>query len=124
MPTTTEAREPDLDKLYELAQAATPGPWSWAGSSYINAVSMTNPENATVVCEMASVDDQEARNDAAYIAAADPTTILALIDRCQRAETALREIRTAAAWRDDLDPKERLRMCLVAARAALEGGSK
>jgi hypothetical protein len=62
--------------------------------------------------------------DAQWIAAADPTTILALIDRCRRAETALQEIRTAAAWRDDLDPKERLRMCLVAARAALEGGSE
>jgi hypothetical protein len=59
-----------------------------------------------------------------WIAAADPTTILALIDRLQRVETALQEIRTAAAWRDDLDPKERLRMCLVAARAALEGGSE
>jgi hypothetical protein len=33
---------------------------------------------------------------------------------------ALEAVRTAAAWRDDLGPQERLRMCLVASRAALE----
>ena len=109
----------DLDKLREKAQAAPRKNWRLRKSFHGPKYAWVSWGDEAEGLGTADLDVPAAR----YIAAADPTTILALIDRCQRAETALREIRTAAAWRDDLDPKERLRMCLVAARAALEGGS-
>ena len=79
----------DLDKLREKAQAATPGPWR------VRLDAHSQDELSTVAIELAPLRwftvGYAPDADADYIAAADPTTVLALIDRCQRAETALRE---------------------------------
>lgn len=110
----------DLDKLREKAQAAPRKNWRLRKSLHGPKYAWVSWGDEAEGLGTADLDVPAAR----YIAAASPDVVTALIDRLQRVETALQEIRTAAAWRDDLDPKERLRMCLVAARAALEGGSE
>ena len=88
-----------LDDLDRLAKAATPGPWVYNSYSNVFATTVFNPpetpediddpEHKTVAGR--GPDGPRERNvDLAYIAAAHPTTILALI-------SALRALRTAAA---------------------------
>ena len=76
------------DKLRELAEAATPGPWeqkhgrpqaiipSWASFDWVASVQVSN------------VPEWEA--NAAYIAAANPTAILALLDDLDEATSIIR----------------------------------
>jgi len=84
----------DLEKLQQLAREATPGPWRWEETIYGESVrdvhnepvffaGSVGHENATL-----HISDEDAR----YIAAADPTTVLALI-RVARAAAAWREVR-------------------------------
>ena len=68
----------DLDKLYELAQAA------------IDA--QVADDNSGSAYHVAVTIDKRRTTRRQLNFAADPTTILALIERCRRAETALREI--------------------------------
>ena len=58
----------DLDALAALAEAATPGPWNHIENDVL-------AEHGRVVIYSRDMD----REDAAYIAAADPTRILALL---------------------------------------------
>ena len=98
----------DLDKLREKAQAAK------------MATSITGWTYGGIVGDAFRL-----------IAAADPTTVLALIDRLQKVETALQEIAEDGCDNEGLDPD--LGDCLslespvpcgsCIARAALEGGS-
>lgn len=80
----------DEARLRELAEAATPGPWKYQGPpdvGYSTFVGRFEAENGTVVCDFGdsetyypsegSPPDPE---DAAFIAAANPATILALLD--------------------------------------------
>lgn len=86
----------DLTTLRQLAEAATPGPWDVYGAvvwspdarSVIAGASATEPTSGVVEYERPkwSAINQPARN-AAYIAAANPQAILALLDRLERAET-------------------------------------
>jgi hypothetical protein len=74
----------DLDKLAELARAATPGPWEH-GTGYEQSepgdfVSAAGGE--VVVCE----DQAPTAADAAFIAAANPAAVLALVERLRAAE--------------------------------------
>lgn len=78
----------DLTELRRVAEAATPGPWMVVG---------LNEEDDTVV----TVDDDPIchayPDDSRYIAAADPQTVLALIERLERAEEAMHRVRKAIA---------------------------
>ena len=113
----------DLDKLREKAQAATPGPWR------VRLDAHSQDELSTVAIELAPLRwftvGYAPDADADYIAAADPTTVLALIDRLQRVETALREV---AFWMEvecehpREDPHPAMAAQARIARAALEGG--
>jgi hypothetical protein len=110
----------DLDKLREKAQAATPGPWH---SPRFNVVDLASPRREhdpyLVVYGDPSYHNHAA--DTRYVAAADPTTILDLIDRCQCAETALREIENDDPP-DDEDRWVTTVRLMQMARTALEGG--
>lgn len=71
----------DLERLKALAMAATPGPWERKTNFYV-----CNKESTVVARVIAPLTDQNAI-DCAYIAAANPSVVLALIDRLERAES-------------------------------------
>jgi hypothetical protein len=93
-------------ELRALAAKATPGPWTvgpfWAidtgiyvAGDYCLATTQTDSEEEGVT----STAERKSR-DAAYIAAASPDTILALLDRVEKAEAALTVERIAEAMHD------------------------
>jgi len=96
----------DTTKLRELGQAATPGPWTqWEGHGWV----MAGTTEATAKGYMAGTDGHVCRTDcgdfsdaqgiknAEYIAAANPATVLALLDEIDR----LRTIESAHGIRSD-----------------------
>lgn len=76
--------ELNLEALRVAAEAATPGPWKQEGR-YVT-VSMQQP----VICE---VEYRETRANAAFIALANPKTILQLIARLEASERELAAFR-------------------------------
>jgi hypothetical protein len=75
--------DPDLKELRRLAEGATPGPWILSEASrWI----MEASERRQGICDYD--DDPKARANAAYIAAANPSTILSLLDRLEATETS------------------------------------
>lgn len=85
----------DLSRLCELAEKATSGPWtSEFGGLYdgpwVGAIGST-PTSRVFVAETANHPD--GLDDAGYIAAVSPDVLLPLLDRLERAETALRAAR-------------------------------
>lgn len=99
----------DLNELKKLAEAATPGPWSCPIEDHDSIAAQVEfierPGGlALSAVWLASVDQenrgdydsercfsQEAENDRRFIAAANPTTVLDLIARLERAEKALEQ---------------------------------
>ena len=70
----------DLKKLREVAEAATPGPW-------VNGVDTVYYEGCvTLATSRVGTDPKFFRKDAAYIAALNPQTALALLDRLEALE--------------------------------------
>lgn len=85
-----------LDKLRELAQAATPGPWEWVdpGDTYMPVLT---GETANV-CDFGDSEQfypiegtPPSDADCAFIAAANPTVILSLLDALDAAEARARD---------------------------------
>ena len=76
----------DTKRLRELAEAATPGPWREGSVETYNVfVECRDPEclgTERVLLKMNTHFDH--RTDAAFIAAANPQTVLALIDETER----------------------------------------
>ena len=71
----------DLPRLVALAKAATPGPWRthMADDTYI----ISDTHDVAAISGNYENDAKRMEADAAYIAAADPTTILALIGQLE-----------------------------------------
>ncbi len=89
-----ETADDGLTALEKAARAATPGPWELDGPICVQGD--VTPETWETVCMtgdfMESAEGEEkARNeaDARFIAAANPSAVLALIERVRRAETPL-----------------------------------
>lgn len=91
----------DLTELRRLAESATPGPW-YQGSNY-SAVTADVPQDVDhKVCRGFKDPEYDGRYllcesvvhqpTAAYIAAANPTAILALLDRLAEAETIVARV--------------------------------
>lgn len=76
----------DLDELERLARAATPGPWEsdsagiWTARKY----GFDGTSTASLVAMMAGVAYDD--NDRRFIAAVNPSVVLALIERLRKAE--------------------------------------
>ena len=104
----------DREELRKLAEAATPGPW-WADTG---ATIGDDSDEATHVWYRASRNDlyltigkvldndldQTTFEDAEFIAAANPTAVLGLLDQLDAAEAklaAVREIHSSAWWYDE-----------------------
>ena len=80
----------DLDKLEQVARAATPGPWE---------VSLCSPtvinKNKNRVKEVVRGRDPMDQKDRDFIAQANPSTVLELIERVRVTEQQLRSEREA-----------------------------
>lgn len=92
----------DLEALKKAAEGATPGPWevpeSIHGDPYITERGVGILRGGCVA--VADTRDDYGRSNAAYIAAASPDVVLALVERVERAEGAV------AALREAFDPGE------------------
>lgn len=108
----------DLKKLRELAEAATPGPWRF---DYGNgAIESENKEHYRIT--VAVIDNLSERHfhceqfglgwnppyfprhpdlDMEFIEAANPETVIALIDRIEKLELQLKEANEALSWYAD-----------------------
>lgn len=93
----------DLDELRKLAEAATPGPWHFHqddGTALdISEVCIPRPEEDVDLSIASLLEDR----DGAFIAAANPATVLALLDRVERAEAATERIREAVSGHPECD---------------------
>lgn len=88
----------DTTKLRELAQNATPGPWTqWEGHGWVMAGTPEANEKGYMagtygqVCRTDCDDFSDAQGikNAEYIAAANPATVLALLDKIDGLESML-----------------------------------
>ncbi|MBG4380976.1 ead/Ea22-like family protein [Pseudomonas aeruginosa] len=80
----------DHAELRRLAKAATPGPWScnrhWAivGGPTLEFTNGAAQQQIAMACWQSWMHEEELRNNAAFIASANPKTILALLDEIDR----------------------------------------
>ena len=84
----------DLVKLRELAQAATLGPWEWWTSNSVLRLTGADGRDGGVLYAYARAhaghaDVQCSAEDQAFIAAANPAAILALLDQLEAANGRL-----------------------------------
>jgi len=113
----------DLDDLKAKAEAATPGPWeagrpdiiSYHGAGptrgYKNVYSPPNGEThlghecSDVVCEALDAVGADCRENAEYIAAANPQVVLELIAEVERLRAGLEHIKSVSERNaQDTDP--------------------
>ena len=79
------------NELRALALAATPGPWQAQQRNKQEAIYIVGPDRTPPACHAFYADN------AAYIAAANPATVLALLDETEAAHTARREAQARVA---------------------------
>lgn len=105
----TNAPSPDWAELRRLAEAATPGEWSYEPDDEWSSMGWLMSDQLILALILARIEGDSAQqaDNAAYIAAANPNTILALLDeraallaRAEKAEAALADMTTAAAETD------------------------
>lgn len=109
-------------RLREAAERATAGPWQNGIDDLQGIVALGAPDDGNVVC-MPPDDCMELSMDrwpenAAYIAEADPQTVLALLAERERLRGALRGLLLATRHDTPIDVLHRAQ---EAARAALGG---
>lgn len=90
--------ELDVVELRRIAEAATPGPW---GADCCRAANMVYANGGHIGVDATEVDAQ-------HIAAFDPPTVLALLDRLERAEAAATP---ATEWEYGFTSKWGVRSC-------------
>lgn len=81
----------DLKKLRELAEAATPGPWEVSGTGQQVLKEADVPYGNQRICETNSMASHypgktSCWKNIAFIAAANPETVIALLDRIEKLE--------------------------------------
>ncbi len=80
----------NIDKLKEAAEKATPGPWH-----VDHVVCVRTPgdgDSVAVAVSDRTLPRGQSKHNAAFIAAADPTTILALIERLEALEDEVKDM--------------------------------
>ena len=120
----------DLQKLLELAEAATPGPWQ-ACNGYEHPGALIEGVSAQHKVDVIVNDGTYAAHyngvvkpeDAAYIAAANPEVIKRLIAKLRRYEGALRLVADQEFLGDDTAERRTSNLLRNAACAALKGES-
>lgn len=83
----------DTEELKRLAEATTPGPWKHYtqthGGLTVVGAGPTTLETDVAVCDSRGLTKAQNANNGAFIAAANPAVILALLERVRRLEEAL-----------------------------------
>lgn len=102
----------DRDKLRELAQAATPAPWAVHHHEGYGWVLHSSERAAFVAGEWREEDGD-------FIAAADPATVLALLDALDRRESVA--IENARRWGEVEQERDELRTLLGEAAKLMDG---
>lgn len=88
-----------LQRIRELAEKATPGPWFNPGRQFIvSAASKDEP----IICDVKSED---ARNDLAYIAAVHPNVIRAMCEEIEHLRKQVVCLNREAEWLAEHMPK-------------------
>ncbi|HBN8363677.1 TPA: ead/Ea22-like family protein [Pseudomonas aeruginosa] len=91
----------DHAELRRVAEAATPGPWScnrhWAivGGPILEFTNGAAQQQIAMACGQSWMRDDELRNNAEFIAAANPKTVLALLDEIDRLKAENEALRGA-----------------------------
>jgi hypothetical protein len=93
-----------LAELRRLAEAATDGPWIAAGPAfggstpkYLNDVVVDNPDSELDCLSIFPLPNEEATEDMEYIAAFNPVTAIALLDRITELEKEIAELNAQEA---------------------------
>lgn len=90
----------DLTRLYEIAKAATPGPWierdSYGSVSFIDDDGDVIIGAAPLGCENSSVDIDE--TDSLFLTTCHPGVVMGLIVRTLKAESSNRRLRKAMIY--------------------------
>jgi hypothetical protein len=73
----------DTKRLRELAEAATPGPWKWSATEGSDASFKITTSDHTLL----------GRDDARFIAAANPQAVIALLDQLAAANAEIERLR-------------------------------
>jgi mannose/fructose/N-acetylgalactosamine-specific phosphotransferase system component IIB len=80
----------DLSAIAEAAMAATPGPWeSRTELGHPGVRAIARPDAFDWICSMQVSNSPRFEANAAFIALANPTTVLALVDRIRELEAGL-----------------------------------
>lgn len=85
----------DRTQLRALATAATPGPWEYIPTAPNRGVDFVRTELGPTVCDFGGYPPTRA--DAAFIAAANPTAVLALLDELRECEDAYEAVNQSLA---------------------------
>ncbi|MCV6567510.1 ead/Ea22-like family protein [Pseudomonas aeruginosa] len=91
----------DTNKLKELTERATPGPWScnrhWAivGGPTLEFTNGAAQQQIAMACWQSWMHEEELRNNAEFIASANPKTVLALLDEIDRLKAENEALRGA-----------------------------
>ncbi|MCS8058021.1 ead/Ea22-like family protein [Pseudomonas aeruginosa] len=91
----------DHAELRRVAEAATPGPWScnrhWAivGGPTLEFTNGAAQQQIAMACWQSWMHEEELRNNAEFIAAANPKNVLALLDEIDRLKAENEELRGA-----------------------------
>lgn len=100
---------PDVTSLRALAEAATVGPWQWGVTEDRRWALIDSPLWPETVAQCADDDN------AAFIAAANPTTVLALCDEVERLRAAYDDLE--AARLETMDQRNALRDAVARVKA-------
>lgn len=87
-----------IEELKKLAEAATPGPWREDEIVLHKADGSTELIASTVYSGKTRIAEVDDARDQKLIAAANPATVLALIERVERAEAENARMREALEW--------------------------
>lgn len=99
----------DHAELRRLAKAATPGPWScnrhWAivGGPTLEFTNGAAQQQIAMACWQSWMREEELRNNAAFMAEANPKTILALLDEIDRLKAENERLRQGMKGDYDID---------------------
>ncbi|PBV12707.1 ead/Ea22-like family protein [Pseudomonas aeruginosa] len=91
----------DHAELRRVAKAATPGPWScnrhWAivGGPTLEFTNGAAQQQIAMACWQSWMHEEELRNNAEFIAANNPKTVLALLDEIDRLKAENEALRGA-----------------------------
>ncbi|HFL2728909.1 TPA: ead/Ea22-like family protein [Pseudomonas aeruginosa] len=114
----------DHAELRRVAKAATPGPWScnrhWAivGGPTLEFTNGAAQQQIAMACWQSWMHEEELRNNAEFIAANNPKTVLALLDEIDRLKAENDELRRLCSCTKQYDLSMTLRRMID---AVLEG---